>query len=259
MQQNLREKFDALLRIAPCGVALGPAHKSLSPLWSLLVKYSSTKKPFSHPSLFDWFASISITDAALIGDVHQTSSETLLPEFPLVVNGQFSNTLGVFLSYLSNIKEGIPIDLRIEDERLPVPLFNRLTEILLQWVTKCIDSLSTPEAFMACDPDCDQLLRMIRSIAFVYGINQYSSLLKGHMLYHRLNSILGATSIINYMRMVLKPIVSTILFEVPRENKELREMVLHMEGALDAWLKFIPNAAAELCKASSCFSLITIV
>jgi hypothetical protein len=257
VQQNLREKYYALLRIAPCSVALGPAHESLPALWSLIVEHSSTKKPFSHPSLFDWFASICIGDAALMGDVHQASSKTLLPGFPLVVDGQFSNTLGVFLSYLNNTREGVPIDLRLEDEKLPVELFNRLTEVLLQWVTKCVDLLSTPEAFMAPDPDCDQLLRMVRSIAFVYGVNQHSPLLECHTLYQRLNSILAARSIINYVGRVLKPIVSTILSDVPRENKELRELVLNMEGALDAWLKFIPNAAAELCKASSCFSLIT--
>jgi hypothetical protein len=180
------------MKLSPCGTALKDPYKSLPSLWDDIVKKSFNHKPFAHPSLFDWYSTGYIINTALLrSQLLPYWNDSLLP-FPLEVDGQFSNTIGVILHTLADTSAGMATHFKTFDGAAPDALYEHLTDILVNWINVCIAKMSSPSALRVQDPDQNLILIIVRCVAFLYNVNSSSVLLESHTLYQRVVSVLGA-------------------------------------------------------------------
>jgi hypothetical protein len=223
-------------------------------LWVGISNHSSTEKPFAHQSLFDWYAANFISKAALKCHDLLPNSKIALTDFPLTVEGKYSHTMSVILQSLYDTSLAIPAYINIDNAEALEDLYERLAEILLGWIAECLLKMSSSEAFGTAEPEQEQVLRIIRSLVFVYRTSPHSPLLDGHRLFHKLFSILGAICIKNYVGMVLKPTIKTIEAELGRKSRYFQPLLSKIGSAISAWELYFPASAARGCQVNEVLS-----
>lgn len=232
---TLAQQFKQFNRIPRQGALFRDAHHSLGPLYPAITKYTSKGKAFAIPSLFDCYASIVISSSALQAHNLLTPSPVDYPPFPTDVAGACSHTITFLLQSLDGLSVEIPSQYRTEKGELPDVVYQRTAEVLVEWVYKCLSNISSPVSGGSSGPDRPVLLKIMRSMVFLYSALPNSPMLSGHALYRKTISVFAAHAIQNYSSLVLKPLVEGINSELGLRNDRVGSLVSTMLSVIKVW------------------------
>jgi hypothetical protein len=141
----------------------------------------------------------------------------------------------VLLQSIKNVKlDLLPTGFLINSHGLGTEDWDQTVNILTEWIRDCVATLSFDTAFCNGRFDTDQLIRLVRSLWFIYSRDIKSS--DGHTLYRHVLSALSYSAIYRYSRAILKPLIHSLGNELGKHREHFKEMLSDMDDVVTKWI-----------------------
>jgi hypothetical protein len=220
-------------------------HKAIPPAYDFNSKY------IAQPSLFDLCTTLHLHDSALKANKKFTLKVAFgdLNEF---VAFDDSGITGEFVRGLKDSTLEIPFICMTMDHRTPYPASFGNTEPffrqLYEWAENSYEKLCTIDVLTRGTFDLDELLLLVRVIAFI-GFSSSPVFLKrwSESLYTKLHCCLSVLSIYRYCSNVLSPILAGLYKGLPKQGDQHQKLLDTMVSSLNGWMELC-SSSFEVCR-----------